>query len=1468
MGNFDTDRLEKALAKAQNTVTSDYDALDYGLDVGKGVLSGLRDAAEETIQFGHWALDQSIEKGAYLLGSENPTGIDGTTGHDFGDDFLFEPLRPQTTAGQITEDISQFVGGFLGAGKVKYIANTGKYATKLARGKIGKAGGKADAIISSAAKSATSSMVAHNPYEKRLSDFIEEHPSLQNIVTGYLAADDDDGQVERRFKMALEDLMLTGVLESAIFAVAKGYKAYRGKTTPDEANKVIEETNSELAKVTEQAKNERVAKAKARRSAKAKAERETKRINDKALKGEDVSNIPRPKTTAFMADEIDEGAFAANLSREDYLVKSKTHKQLVVDATALGVSQKGIIKMPKPKLAQAILEKTHPKGVKFVEEPPVKADAQVEAPKQPEAPTAEATPAVKVQRVATEGDHYGTTYAKHHLKSTKPQMTAGRKKLKEMIGGDSAKNLKAADIENKPDLQEAVKTARIGDTTGTTATAKGVKMNPTELKNVKGLMGEETFRNSGKKLARLEKNIADQGYQPSPIQVYVREDGTPFIFEGNHRLAEALKTGRKEIEVDITYLRDGEKAAKGPFNKAAIEGRSTAQVTETAAKATDEGVETATKATDTAASNTPTPRKFHNVKQIRALVAGVKSPKDIQSVFDEAAKGKDLKLFNRKKDGDVPIVNYTDDVTSVIQDTITAFRPALEKVKGGVKDKEQFLQEAADRLASATNLKSDDWMKIAFSYGDSIDESIGAVLAMDAMLMESGARMHRLFSARNYEQSMDVQTKALAELEHFNKLLLGIKKIETATGRALRMRKEKIADVNQLLAAQADLGGKKGIDQFRAAVIASGGDLRQVTAAAEKATMSRMKKGFYMGGELFRSMILFNIKTHVTNTLSGATETFLVPMERYIGSFLDYRKNPFGAEAQAIREDVSAHMVGLMSSFGDSIRMFNQAMRLEKNMLDPAMTKVEGNETVNKITSEFLGIRKESLQGRFVDTIGKMTRGSLRLLGAEDEFFKQINYRARVFAEASKEGKVLMDAGKLDKEGFKKFVQDKVDAAFDTAGKGTNLEATQYAREITFTEELDAGSLALVLQRATQNHPTMQLVLPFVRTPTNLIVRGAQRTPLAHLLSRRYRDTLKNGTPVERAQMLGRVAVGTTLLGGMYSLCLQGKITGAGPANPDQNRLWRAAGNQPYSILLDIKGDGEKEWVSYNRFDPLMMPVGLMANYFDMGKYLPEGDASWDDVATTTIFALSTTIQDKAYLQGLTNFLDAIQANDSRGIAKSGNIIQNFFASFVPAAPLQIVEGVQAFNAENGDGNFPELREAVGLADKIRRRIPSLNETLPKKYNWLTGETIINPDPYSTGFPVVPANAAAGRVGQELTRLRYPFRGVPRTLEGIQLNSQQLSDFARYMGTVKINGKTLLQSLDQLIKMKAYSNTDERVYDGVNLTREIIAISEVLSAYRQKAKATLLQSDAELYKEFHARRVNDRAGRQLLETNR
>ena len=89
-----------------------------------------------------------------------------------------------------------------------------------------------------------------------------------------------------------------------------------------------------------------------------------------------------------------------------------------------------------------------------------------------------------------------------------------------------------------------------------------VNLNPKILADVKGTLGEEATRGTGVKADRLRKSIEKDGYDPKlgAILVEVREDGTPFIVEGNNRLAEAISSGRESIPVEIKYIRGGEKA--------------------------------------------------------------------------------------------------------------------------------------------------------------------------------------------------------------------------------------------------------------------------------------------------------------------------------------------------------------------------------------------------------------------------------------------------------------------------------------------------------------------------------------------------------------------------------------------------------------------------------------------------------------------------------------------------------------------------------------------------------------------------------------------------------------------------------------------------------------------------------------------------------------------------------------------
>ena len=129
--------------------------------------------------------------------------------------------------------------------------------------------------------------------------------------------------------------------------------------------------------------------------------------------------------------------------------------------------------------------------------------------------------------------------------------------------------------QNREFFEKYPNASPIGMNDGITGRADNIKFDPKELIEVKGAMGEHAFRMSGEsrmknpdgtfrgafnKLRALEESIKKDGYKPTNIKITVTEDGVPYITEGNHRLAEAFKSGRPEIVADINYMRGGENA--------------------------------------------------------------------------------------------------------------------------------------------------------------------------------------------------------------------------------------------------------------------------------------------------------------------------------------------------------------------------------------------------------------------------------------------------------------------------------------------------------------------------------------------------------------------------------------------------------------------------------------------------------------------------------------------------------------------------------------------------------------------------------------------------------------------------------------------------------------------------------------------------------------------------------------------
>ena len=106
--------------------------------------------------------------------------------------------------------------------------------------------------------------------------------------------------------------------------------------------------------------------------------------------------------------------------------------------------------------------------------------------------------------------------------------------------------------------------------------------------------------------------------------------------------------------------------------------------------------------------------------------------------------------------------------------------------------------------------------------------------------------------------------------------------------------------------------------------------------------------------------------------------------------------------------------------------------------------------------------------------------------------------------------------------------------------------STDFARYQTFTNE--TGKFAKSVNSAVQATGVGKYIVPFVRTPANILSYGFERTPLAFVMSD-VRNALKAGG-TEASIAMARIAGGSMLMASVVPFVTDGKITGGGPANP------------------------------------------------------------------------------------------------------------------------------------------------------------------------------------------------------------------------------------------------------------------------------------------------------------------------------
>ena len=694
--------------------------------------------------------------------------------------------------------------------------------------------------------------------------------------------------------------------------------------------------------------------------------------------------------------------------------------------------------------------------------------------------------------------------------------------------------------------------------------------------------------------------------------------------------------------------------------------------------------------------------------------------------------------------------------------------------------------------------------------------------------------------------------------------------------------KESLEDNPKLIDDLIDAAGGEAavraeMEKFLAA--AENGNMAALNVARNKTT----KTGAVI--EYWMNSILSGPVTQIVNLTSAALTTMLAPAEKALGHALLGNMKEAGAEMAGYGD--------LVSSIQDSISIAKMAFKEGDAIGDPALKTVETAGRKSKVTEALLETRlNNSTAGQEASRwLGNIVNLPSRFLTMGDEFYKQLNYRSVLKSELHKKAmsngitnpkeiaqfvedgfKKMVDDGQFfTNKGFKKAAKNLSDdelmealrksksamvRQLDESGFNRELaesawvrdqiktysplaeQARAVAREVTFTTPLshDRGmfiSGSKTISDAVNKHPVARLVMPFVRTPANIIQHFFDRIPLLGKSQRKnldlFRKEIYDPNPEVRADAIGRLATGSIFMSAGIFAAANGTITGGGPTDRNRRKVMEDAGWQPYSLKI---GDN---YVSFRRLDPFAITFGMIA---DLTEIAMEGDEQVQQTAGDHISALTMSIMrnlaNKTYLTGVTRLSDAITKPETAGNA----YLRSNAASFVPNFLTQLN---RSFEDENKD--------IKNWIDTFRSRLPGFSEGVAPRRN-MFGEPVVKQGAIGPDFmsPFDYSHTTSDVLKKELAEIGHPFN-APRSLKnGVELrehiDSSGQSAYDRWLelhGSVKINGQSIRQAMTRLLKSRRYKRLPYEAIEGLENSPRVREINKILSKYRAKAFSQMLR---------------------------
>ena len=612
--------------------------------------------------------------------------------------------------------------------------------------------------------------------------------------------------------------------------------------------------------------------------------------------------------------------------------------------------------------------------------------------------------------------------------------------------------------------------------------------------------------------------------------------------------------------------------------------------------------------------------------------------------------------------GDVKIPDEGN-VYALIEQTSQTYKLQVDEATRGAITHE-VSQELADIVGINPKQLMAAVMKMRGTGGVPIVEGAGiseTILAVRNLLYTEVSKLDALAElASSSKGSSEDLLNFRQQLEVVSNLQTNFKGIQTEIGRSLGIFRVPIGHAHP---AHREINLTRMLDEF-----GGEGDLKDLAKAytllptgrqrVQFTKVSKWKKFTNAAFEVWLNGLLSGPITHTKNFVAAGLTVFAEVPVHLTAATIGTARRAMGGEGGESFGKVRAIMFGQMMAMREAIGAAGTFARtgevpIAGSKLGDAV-RAGDKRTVPAFSAEAFEISRATATGNLfaigVDALGSfMTLGRIptKALGFEDTFWKVVAQRGHLWGHAFEAAEAQGLKGDSAAQFMTDFMVNPPAAAIQ--------EADDLARKVTLQQPLESRLGKWVQSGARLG--MMRWFIPFIKTPYNAFSFAFEHTLLARL-TKNFQETMESGTRAQKDVALARIALGSAGAIAVGFAAASGQITGGGPEDPGLRaalRRRRPEKWQPYSVLVN------GTYYSYAGAEPYSTIVGLMADSTELVQTGLMDQDEADQLLTGVLFALSKNMSNKTFMQGFSNFMNAITNGE-----RYGRRITEAFAKTLP----------------------------------------------------------------------------------------------------------------------------------------------------------------------------------------------------------